>query len=147
MTLTAADADAMVAECPAVLAASPIVAAKGAQVVAGNQNWSPDQILGVNASYLTVRNWQIEKGDFFTHSDDHAAAKVCVIGATVAENLFQTRIASAPRSASRIFPSRSSACWRRKGRTSSARTRTTSCWPPRPRSRSASAARPSTTWT
>ena len=59
--------------------------------MAGNQNWSPDQILGVNASYLTVRNWQIEKGDFFTRNDEHAAAKVCVIGATVAENLFQTK--------------------------------------------------------
>jgi putative ABC transport system permease protein len=91
VTLTAADAEAMVAECPAVLAAAPIVAAKGAQVVAGNQNWSPDQIIGVNASYLTVRNWQIEKGDFFTKSDEHAAAKICVIGATVAENLFQTK--------------------------------------------------------
>ena len=90
-TLTAADADAMVVECPAVLAASPIVNAKGAQVVAGNQNWSPDQILGVNASYLTVRNWQLQKGDFFTASDERAAAKVCVIGVTVAENLFQTR--------------------------------------------------------
>jgi putative ABC transport system permease protein len=91
MTLTAADAAAMVSDCPAVLAAAPIVAAKGAQVVAGNQNWSPDQILGVNASYLTVRNWQVEKGDFFTKNDEHAAAKVCVIGATVAENLFQTK--------------------------------------------------------
>ena len=64
-TLCAADADAMAAECPAVLAATPIVKARG-QVVAGNQNWSPDQIVGVNTSYLTVRNWQIERGDFFT---------------------------------------------------------------------------------
>ncbi len=86
----AADADAMAAECPAVLAASPMIIARG-QVVAGNQNWSPDEIVGVNTSYLTVRNWQIERGDFFTHSDIHSAAKVCVIGATVADNLFQTR--------------------------------------------------------
>jgi ABC-type antimicrobial peptide transport system permease subunit len=40
---------------------------------------------------LTVRNWQIERGDFFTQSDIHSAAKVCVVGATVADNLFQTR--------------------------------------------------------
>ena len=89
-TLCAADADAMAAECPAVLAATPMINARG-QVVAGNQNWSPDEILGVNMSYLTVRNWQIERGDFFTQSDIHSAAKVCVVGTTVADNLFQTR--------------------------------------------------------
>jgi putative ABC transport system permease protein len=88
-SLIAADADAMVAECPAVLAASPMVIARD-QLIAGNQNWWPDQIIGVNASYLIVRNWQIERGDFFTPSDIRAAAKVCAIGATVAENLFQT---------------------------------------------------------
>jgi putative ABC transport system permease protein len=89
-TLCAADADAMAEECPAVLAASPMVFSRG-QVVAGNQNWSPDDIVGVGTSYLTVRNWQIERGDFFTQSDIHSAAKVCVVGATVADNLFQTR--------------------------------------------------------
>ncbi|MGO9111539.1 MAG: ABC transporter permease [Thermoguttaceae bacterium] len=88
-TLCAADADAMAAECPAILAATPMINARG-QVVAGNQNWSPDEILGVNTSYLTVRNWQIERGDFFTQSDIHSAAKVCVVGTTVADNLFQS---------------------------------------------------------
>jgi putative ABC transport system permease protein len=89
-TLCAADADSMAVECPAVLAATPIIQTRG-QVVAGNQNWSPDQILGVNTSYPTVRNWQIDRGDFFTESDIRAAAKVCVVGVTVAENLYQTR--------------------------------------------------------
>jgi len=89
-TLCAADADAMAEECPAVLAASPMVFAQ-AQVVAGNQNWLPNELVGVGTSYLTVRNWQMDRGDFFTQSDIHSAAKVCVIGATVADNLFQTR--------------------------------------------------------
>ncbi len=89
-TLSAADADAMAAEGPAVLAATPMINARG-QVVVGNQNWSPDEILGVNMSYLTVRNWQVERGDFFTPSDIHSAAKVCVVGTTVADNLFHTR--------------------------------------------------------
>ena len=89
-SLIPADSDALVAECPAVLAASPIVMAR-AQVIAGNQNWYPDELCGVNASYLTVRNWQMAKGDFFTDGDVHSAAKVCVIGVTVADNLFQTR--------------------------------------------------------
>jgi putative ABC transport system permease protein len=89
-TLCAADADSMAVECPAVLAATPIIQTRG-QVVAGNQNWSPDQILGGNTSYPPVRNWQIDRGDFFTESDIRAAAKVCVVGVTVAENLYQTR--------------------------------------------------------
>ena len=62
----------------------------GGQVIAGNQNWSPNEIVGVNASYLTLSNWQMEKGEFFTPSDVRAAAKVCVLGKTVAKNLFQT---------------------------------------------------------
>ena len=87
-TLIAADADALVAECPAVLAASPMVNAR-AQLIAGNQNWSPDELMGVNTDYLTVRDWQMEKGEFFTPADVHAAAKVCVVGKTVVDNLFQ----------------------------------------------------------
>ena len=89
-TLCAADADAMAAECPAVLAATPIVGAR-CQVIAGNQNWLPDDVQGVDLAYLTVRNWQVERGDFFTKSDVHSAAKVCVLGTTVADNLFESR--------------------------------------------------------
>ena len=89
-TLCAADSDAVAAECPAVLASTPIIMAVG-QVVAGNQNWSPNQIMGVSTSYVTVRNWQVDRGDFFTDSDIRSAAKVCVVGVTVADNLFQTR--------------------------------------------------------
>jgi putative ABC transport system permease protein len=89
-TLVAADADAMLAECPAVLAASPIVNAR-AQIISGNQNWSPDEVFGVSASYLTVRDWPVARGRFFNEADVHAAAKVCVVGQTVVDNLFQGR--------------------------------------------------------
>ncbi|MGD0897638.1 MAG: ABC transporter permease, partial [Thermoguttaceae bacterium] len=86
-TLTAADAEAIAAECPAVLAATPIVFCRG-QVIAGNQNWCPDDMLGVGPSYLTVRNQQVRRGDFFAPGDIRSAAKVCVVGVTVADNLF-----------------------------------------------------------
>jgi putative ABC transport system permease protein len=89
VSLIPSDAEAITEECPTVLAASPVVYASG-QVVAGNQNWSPSQILGVDANYPTVRNWQMAAGDFFAPTDVHGAAKVCVIGKTVAQNLFQT---------------------------------------------------------
>ena len=64
VTLAPPDSDAIAAECPAVLTASPMVSAR-AQIVFGNQNWSPDQIYGVNDAYLTIGNWQIKSGGFF----------------------------------------------------------------------------------
>lgn len=88
VSMKAADAAAIVEECPNVLAASASVWAS-AQVVAGNQNWSPDDLFGVDPSYLTVCNWQLAEGEFFTQRDVQDAAKVCVLGKTVATNLFQ----------------------------------------------------------
>ena len=89
VTLTAKDSDAMVRECPAVLAASPIVGT-GGQVIYGNTNWSPKEMVGVGVDYLTVRNWQVRQGGFFTDRDITSAAKVCLIGRTIVEKLFQT---------------------------------------------------------
>src|SRR5207248_378473 len=40
--------------------------------------------------YLTVRNWQLQSGGFFTHRDVTSAAKVCIIGQTMVAKLFQT---------------------------------------------------------
>ena len=88
-TLTAEDCELMARECPAVLAASPIVFT-GGQVIYGNSNWSPKELVGVGVDYLTVRNWQVRQGGFFTERDMTSAAKVCLIGRTVVEKLFQT---------------------------------------------------------
>jgi len=88
-TLTTADSESIGAECPAVLAASPIVGAAG-QIIYGNENWNPKQMQGVGADYLTVRNWELEAGGFFTKSDIESNAKVCVIGQTLIPKLFRT---------------------------------------------------------
>jgi putative ABC transport system permease protein len=56
----------------------------------GNSNWTPKEMVGVGSDYLTVRNWQIRLGDFFTDRDISNANKVCVIGQTVVKKLFQT---------------------------------------------------------
>lgn len=88
-TLTAADSNSISDDCPAVLASSPIVGATG-QVVFGNSNWSPREMQGVGAEYLTVRNWDLEAGSFFSKDDISASAKVCVIGHTLVIKLFQT---------------------------------------------------------
>ncbi len=88
-TLTAGDSDAIAEDCPSVLAASPLIAA-GGQVIHGNDNWNPKEMFGVGPDYLQVRNWELRLGGFFAERDVHAAEKVCVIGQTVAEKLFQT---------------------------------------------------------
>ena len=89
-TLTAEDADAMSQECTAVLASSPLVFT-GGQVVYGNANWNPREMVGVGEDFLTVRNWQLRLGGYFSRREVDTAAKVCVIGQTVVEKLFQTR--------------------------------------------------------
>ena len=83
LSLTAADSDALRRECPAVLASTPMVGSRS-QVIYGNVNWAPNDILGVDVEYLVVRNWAVERGGFFTERDVHAGAKVCVVGRTVA---------------------------------------------------------------
>jgi putative ABC transport system permease protein len=89
VTLTARDSDAIATDCPSILASSPLVGTS-AQVIFGSANYSPKQIHGVNSDYLTVRNWPMEQGEFFSDRDVHSANKVCVIGHTLIGKLFQT---------------------------------------------------------
>jgi putative ABC transport system permease protein len=86
-TLTEQDAQAIAEECPSVLAVSPFIGTSG-QVIGGNVNWKPDQMLGVGPDYVVVRNWPMASGDFFADRDIAGAAKVCVLGSTVARQLF-----------------------------------------------------------
>lgn len=85
-TLTEDDADAILNDCPAVAYVSPGTRA-GGQVIAGNMNWATG-IEGVGADYLSIREWDVEYGDFFSEQDIKSASKVCVLGQTVANNLF-----------------------------------------------------------
>ncbi len=89
VTLTARDSAAIAEQCPSVLASSPIVGTTG-QVIFGGSNYSPRDLHGVSSDYLTVRNWPLRKGEFFTERDVHNANKVCVIGQTIVARLFQT---------------------------------------------------------
>jgi putative ABC transport system permease protein len=87
MTLTQADTAAIAAECPSVLAVSPLIGTSG-QVIGGNINWSPKEMYGVGPDYVIVRNWPLESGRFLNDGDVLANAKVCVIGDTIANQLF-----------------------------------------------------------
>jgi putative ABC transport system permease protein len=57
------------------------------QVVAGELNWGTT-IYGVDVDWPFIRAWNMEEGDFFTECDVKGSARVCVLGATVTENLF-----------------------------------------------------------
>jgi len=87
-TLIPEDADAIERECPSVRAVSPGVRANG-QLVFGNQNWSASSgIQGANEKYPDIRAWPVASGEFFTEGDVRTSARVCVIGKTIADNLF-----------------------------------------------------------
>ena len=59
----------------------------GAQIKFGGQNWRTS-VYGAYPEYLLIRQWNLLSGNTYTLSDERAAAKVCLIGQTVATNLF-----------------------------------------------------------
>ncbi len=67
-------------------AVSPSVNSAG-QFVCGNNN-TPSTVYGISPDYLEIRQLKVQEGEMFTEEDIKASAKVCVIGKTVAENLF-----------------------------------------------------------
>jgi putative ABC transport system permease protein len=85
-TLTEDDAKAIAAECPSVAAVAPSVRG-GVQVVYGSNNWATS-VQGVTPDYMTIRDYTMLSGQFFTNQDVDAAAKVAVLGETVVRNLF-----------------------------------------------------------
>ena len=85
-SLTPEDAEAIKRECPAVQAVAPMVRTS-AQVVYGAANWAT-QVQGTTADFPTVRAWPVASGVFVTDSDVRGAAKVCVLGTSVARELF-----------------------------------------------------------
>ena len=65
---------------------SPEVSSQG-QFINGNNNY-PSKISGVAPDYLDIRKLTVESGMMFTERDLQSAAKVCIIGKTVADELF-----------------------------------------------------------
>ena len=86
-TLTVEDSEAILNEIPSVKYVAPDLAGV-AQVVHGNQNWSTS-IIGTMPEMLEIRNWPLASGRCFTRQELHGATKVCLLGWTVMENLFE----------------------------------------------------------
>jgi putative ABC transport system permease protein len=85
-TLTPEDALAIKAECPTIEAVAPMVRTV-AQVVYGNTNWGT-QVQGTTPDFVFIRQWPVESGVFITDSDVRGAAKGCVLGQNVKQELF-----------------------------------------------------------
>lgn len=85
-TLKLKDYEALCEQSKYLAAISPSVSSSG-QFVNGNNN-TPSTIYGISADYLEIRQLKIEDGDIFTDEDIKTSAKVCLIGKTVADNLF-----------------------------------------------------------
>jgi ABC-type antimicrobial peptide transport system permease subunit len=88
MTLTPDDAEAILREAPAVRNVAPAVRAR-TQLVYGNRNWVPQTIVGSTPAYLDIQNWTIADGEPFTERDVLNGNRVCVIGQTLARELFE----------------------------------------------------------
>ena len=86
-TMTAGDAEAVKRELGhLVRSVSPSVNVS-AQLVYQNRNWNC-RVAGVSCDMPDIRNWQIGEGRFFTEEEERGYARVCVIGTTVRNNLF-----------------------------------------------------------
>lgn len=85
-TLKLQDYEDIVDETCFVSAVSPSVNSSG-QAIYGANN-APTTVYGISPDYLEIRRYKVEDGDMFTEQDIQTAAKVCVVGKTVVDNLF-----------------------------------------------------------
>lgn len=85
-TLKPADYEAIVNQATTIAHITPTVNGSG-QWINGNNNY-PSQAQGVNTQFLDIRQRKVAKGEMFTEEDVQTAAKVCVLGKTLVDNLF-----------------------------------------------------------
>lgn len=80
------DVDYLKEEATLITGVSPVVRSS-AQLIGGTGNWYTT-VYGVSNDYFAIRNWEIETGDTFTDKDIRSKRKVCLIGKTIADELF-----------------------------------------------------------
>ena len=85
-TLKLEDYEDIVEETRYVAAVSPSVNSSGQAIYSSNN--APTTVYGISPDYMEIRQYKIEDGDMFTEQDILTAAKVCVVGKTVVDNLF-----------------------------------------------------------
>jgi putative ABC transport system permease protein len=85
-TITLNDVKAIRSQAKYISKVSPSVSSRG-QAINASKNW-PTTIQGVNTDYFGIRNWSLKGGRTFNEENINSADKVCLIGQTVVDNLF-----------------------------------------------------------
>jgi putative ABC transport system permease protein len=85
---TMTDVAAIRANCPLIETISPEVDLRGATAVRGNKSTRPRQVVGATPAFMRVNNFDVEFGRFIADVDVATAARVCVIGSQVRDELF-----------------------------------------------------------
>lgn len=85
-SLTDGDAKAISKNIEGIEAVA-VLSSENKQLMYGNQNWS-STVYGISPGYLYIKDYEIEDGRAFTGDDLQNTAKVALIGATVANELF-----------------------------------------------------------
>ena len=85
-TLKIEDYKMVINESSYISACSPSVNSSG-QAIYGANN-TPTTIYGINQDYMDIRKYTVSEGEMFTDQDVARAAKVCVVGQTIVDNLF-----------------------------------------------------------
>jgi len=86
MTLTESDVHAITEDIPEVRTAAGSIAGR-AQILHGSKNWNTT-VNGTTSNHFLVRDWDLVSGRFFSSAEETGAAKVAILGATVAHELF-----------------------------------------------------------
>ena len=86
-TLKLEDYQAIVSEVPYMESCSPYVSKSG-QAIFGPNN-APTTVYGINEDYMDIRRLTVNRGEMFNAQDMKNAAKVCVVGQTIVDNLFK----------------------------------------------------------
>jgi putative ABC transport system permease protein len=86
-TLTVGDSQAVLEQVPGIKSAAPNADGR-VQAIYGNLNWGT-QYRGVSPEFFEIRKWEVRLGAAFTQDDMERNAAVCVLGQTVAANLFE----------------------------------------------------------
>lgn len=85
-TLKLEDYEAIVRDVNLIDKCTPMVNSSG-QIIYGANN-APTTVYGINQDYLDIRKFTVDRGEMFTEHDIKTAAKVCVVGQTVVNNMF-----------------------------------------------------------
>lgn len=85
-TLKLEDYESLRKEADLLSLVSPMVSSSG-QFIYGAKN-TPSTLYGVNGDYMEIRQLEVDRGEMFTDDDIRSIAKVCIVGQTVVDNLF-----------------------------------------------------------